>query len=231
MEVLAVSDVESNSHFIAYAAGALARGRHRAGISFSGGRVCLRICPEEEGEELRRTVEEKISEIICIGYKYAQLSSSVRPAGLTDEEREILLAALIAADFTEDKKYVLSRLRGAKEYSVDGFFCFRLRDLREKWKGVAACVPPVFTAGQLTAFMDFLLDGERGKIFLKGGEVYDSRCRRLRRAALIECGSHELDTLREIVLSCAAKVECLGTLPEREERFLRRYYAGRVGFR
>lgn len=231
MEVLAVSDVESNSHFIAYAAGALARGQHRAGISFSGGRVCLRIRPEADEEELRRTVEEKISEIVCIGYKYVQLAAAVRPFGLTEEEREILLSALIAADFSEDKRYVLSRLQGAKEYPIDGFFDFRLRDLREKWKGVSACVPPVFTPGQLAAFMEFLLDGERGKIFLKGGEVYDSRCRRLRRAALIECGSHDMDTLREIVLSCAAKVECLGALPEREKKFLRRYYAGRVGFR
>lgn len=230
MELLAVSDVESNSHFIAYAAVPLARGRHRAAISFSDGRVSLCVHPGEDVQEMRRIVEEKIAEIVCIGYKYAKLSEAVRPAGLTEEEREILLAALIAADLAEDKKYVLSRLRGAKEYSIDGLFTFRLRDLREKWKGVAACVPPVFTAGQLAAFMEFLLDGERGKIFLKGGEVYDSRCRRLSRAALIEHGGREMRTLREIVLSCASKVECLGFLPEREERFLRRYYAGRVGF-
>lgn len=229
MEHLAVSERESNSHFVAYAAGALAlAASNSARIAFGGGRVVLRA----EGEEsVRRHLEEKVAEIICIGYKYAELSASVRPAGLGGQDREILLAAIIAADFTEDKKYVLSRLRGAEEYSIDGFYSFRLRDLREKWKGVASCVPPVFTRGQLTEFMQFLLGSEHGKVFLKGEEVYDSRCRRLRRAALIEGGRSEMNTLREIVLSCAGKVECLGTLSEGKENFLRRYYAGRVGFR
>lgn len=227
MELPVISEREDNCRFIAYIAGALASpagGNMR--ISFGGGRVSLSSC----GEELRPLAEEKIAEVLCIGYKYAELAS-VAPAGLGAGDTEILRAAIIAADFAEDKRYVLSRLRGAREYPIDGFFTFRLKDLREKWKGVAACVPPVFTRGQLSEFMEFLLGTVRGKIFLKGNGVYDSRCRRLRRSALIGGGDAELDTLREIVLSCAGKVECLGAITAGEEDFLRRYYAGRVGFR
>ena len=90
-------------------------------------------------------------------------------------------------------------------------------------------LPAVFTRGRLEEVMRYLLGGSRGKVFVKEDGVYDSRCRKLRRACLI--GSDpRLDTLREIVLSGAGKVECLAPPCAAEENFLRRYYAGRVGF-
>ena len=94
MELPVISEREDNCRFIAYIAGALARpagGNMR--ISFGGGRVSLSSC----GEELRPLAEEKIAEVLCIGYKYAELAS-VAPAGLGAGDTEILRAAIIAAD-------------------------------------------------------------------------------------------------------------------------------------
>ena len=48
--------------------------------------------------------------------------------------------------------------------------------------------------------------------------------------SLIEGGRSEMNTLREIVLSGAGKVECLGALSAKHELFLLRYYAGKVDF-
>lgn len=230
MEQLILSESDGNCRYIAYIAGAVARaGDTSAEICLTGGRIALRLRAESLAA-VRGVAEEKIAEAICIGYKYALMRRDIHPAGLSAEEREILLAAIIAADFADDKKYVLARLETGGECAVDGFFRFRLQGLRKKWAGVAACVPEVFTGSQLAEFMEFLLGACRGKVFLKGGDVFDSRCRRLRRSSLIDGGKSEMNTLREIVLSCAGKVECL-TLPSaRQENFLRRYYAGRVGF-
>ena len=227
---LTVTEADGNCRYIAYIAAALAKGGAAAQIGFESGRV--RLAASGPDPVLRRLAEEKMADIVCIGYKYAVLYPLVRPAGLGAEDREILLAAVIAADLAEDRRCVLSRLRraAAEEYTLDGFYRFRLADLREKWRGVAACVPGVFTRGRLADFMDYLLGAGRGKVFLKGDAVFDARCRRLRRSSLIEGGCSEMNTLREIVLSGAGKVECLTSPSTRQENFLRRYYAGRVGF-
>ena len=68
--------------------------------------------------------------------------------------------------------------------------------------------------------MEYLLGAGRGKVFLKGDAVFDARCRRLRRSSLIEGGRSEMNTLREIVLSGAGKVECLSSPGTRQEEFL-----------
>ncbi len=233
MEKLILSEKQSHCQYIAYAAGALAKAAEGQSteIRFVSGRVELVLCGQEkEMAVLHKLAAEKIAEIICIGYKYEYFRSLIRPAGLCEEDREILLAAILAADFAEDSRYVRTRLEGIGEHSLDGFYNFRLRNLQEKWKSIAACVPGYFTESQLTEFMEYLLGASKGKVFLRGSEVYDGRCRRLRRATLIEDGKSEMGTLREIVLSGAGKVECLSALSSRQEKFLRRYYAGRVAF-
>lgn len=233
MGELVVSEREGAFRYIAYVAGALA-GSHgakaRTQVSFSGGRAVLRVLAEEREASVRALAADRIAEVYCIGYKYELLHGLICPAGLSEEERGILRTAVIAADLAADKRYVLSRLSEVREHTLDGFFRFRLRELAAKWRGIAACVPRVFTRGELAEFMEYLLGGNRGRVFLKGSEVYDARCRRLRRSSLLGDGAPETDTLREIVLSGAGKVDCLGTPGEREQLFLRRYYAGRVGF-
>lgn len=229
MEQMVFSEAEAGCRYIAYIAGALANARGVcAEICAADGRVYLRA----RGEGLaaaQKSACERAAEVLGIGYKYAALSRLVRPAGLGREEREILLAAMIAADFPPERRYILARLQTGGECAVDGVYRFRLQTLRKKWESVAACVPAVFTCGRLEEFMRYLLGGSRGKVFVKEDGVYDSRCRKLRRACLI--GSDpRLDTLREIVLSGAGKVECLAPPCAAEENFLRRYYAGRVGF-
>ena len=231
MDELFVSERESAFRYIAYVAGAFSCRRGvQTEIGFSGGRVFLRVrAGEKQLASLRRAAEDRIAEVYCVGYKYELLRRQASPAGLDAEERGILHAAIIAADLAADKRYVLSRLREVRVHTLDGFFLFRLRELAEKWKNVAACVPRLFTGGQLEEFMRCLLGGNRGRVFLKGNEVYDAHCRRLHRSTLLGESAGQ-DAAREIVLSGAGLVECLGKAGAREEDFLRRYYAGRVGF-
>ncbi len=229
MELL-VSEREERFRYIAYIAGALAalRGDVRTKIVFGGGRA--KLCAWAQGRVgacVLPLAEEKIAEIYCIGYKYEKLCAEVRPAGLDDAEQELLRAALIAADLAADLRYVRARLKEVSVHTLDGFFNFRLRELAEKWSGVAACVPRAFTRGELAEFIEYLPLGSRGRVFLKGCAVYDARCRRLQRASLLGGGA---DSLCEILLSGAAKVDCLDVPTEREQLFLRRYFAGRVGF-
>ena len=230
MEAINISDKAEHCRYISYVAGALTAFRSGdARVSFEGDRVSFTMQAESGEAALRRIAEEKIADVLCIGYKYEALEG-VRPAGLDVSEREILVSAVIAADFMQDKKYVLTKLAAIRQHCIDGFYEFRMRRLREKWQEIAACIPRAFTRDQLCAFLEYLHSSSKRRIFLKGGEVYDARCRRLRYASLLAEGKDEKTVLREIVLSGAGKVECLGSLSPAQEKFLKQYYAGRVAF-
>ncbi len=232
MQNIRVSDKQKNCRYIAYVANVL-QGKEgiQSNIAFQGDRAILQV--EASGNMaslLKYSIAEKVAEVICIGYKYDYLKQNIKIAGLNKEDIEILYASIIAADFPEERKYLVSYLEEMQEHTIDGFYNFRLCALQKKWKGVINCLPSSFSKKQLADFMEYLIGGRKGKVFLKGQKVYDSRCRRLRRADLIEEGGRELNSLREIVLSCAGKVECLTALSSKQESFLKSYYAGRVGF-
>lgn len=232
MEKMILSEKSENCRYLSYAASALAA-IPECSLCVSADADRVSISADVQGRavrEVRRILHEKIVEIICVGYKYGELRSSVRVNGLTEGERELLLTALLAADFNEDARYVRERLQGIERHSVDGFYKFRLSRLREKWLDVSACVPQRISSLQLKDFMRYLLSGGKGKVFLRGGEVYDSHCRRLRRSVLMGETSADMRPLQEIVISGADCVECIGTLRPEQESVLRRYYVGDVYF-
>ena len=235
MEIV-LSEKEENARYIAYIFTSLQPVYEACGaktsLVFGGGRIALKVCAGDRyGPYLRKFTEEKVAEVISVGYKYDVFSRALHTAGLGAGEREILLAALISADFADDRRYIFSRLRGMKTYTVDGFYLFRLGALKRKWEEVTACVPAVFTGEKLAAFMGYLLREETGeKVFVRGSELYDGRYRKLRRATLIEEGVSEMNAVREIILSGAGEVECVGAPTPCQENFLRRYFAGKVSF-
>ena len=101
---------------------------------------------------LRKFTEERVAESVAIGYKYALFQKNIRPSGLSETDREVLLCALVSADFDEDKRYVAERLKDIRVYSIDGFFNFRLQALKEKWTGIIDCIPCCFTERDLDDF-------------------------------------------------------------------------------
>lgn len=235
MEII-ISERENNARFIAYVYASLrplaeACGA-KASLAFESERTSLILEADKKYEPyLRRFTEEKISEVIAVGYKYEMFSRALNPSGIGREDAEILLAALISADFLDDRRYVFTKLKGMTEYTVDGFFRFRLTALKKKWENVIDCVPPFFTKEKLAAFMSYLLREDEGeKVFIRGAEVFDKHYRKLRRASLIEEGVSEMNGIREIILSGAGEVECVSAPPPAQENFLRRYFAGKVSF-
>ena len=233
---LIVSERESNARYIAYIYTSLMPLAEACGaksaISFDGERIALRLSAEEKYEPcLRRAAEEKLAEVVAIGYKYELFRRALHPAGLNKEEKEILLAALIAADFLDDKRYVFTRLHGDRVYTLDGFCLFRLAALKKKWEQVIDCVPVFFSPEKLAEFLRYLAREEAGgKIFVRGEEIYDGKYRRMRRATLIEEGISDMNGIREIILSGADEVECAGMPTPGQEIFFKRYYAGKVNF-
>ncbi len=175
---------------------------------------------------VRKFTEEHIADVLAVGYKYAFFDRRLPLPLLTKEQRKLLLTALVAADYREDRAYILRRVRGHTQYCIDGMFYFRLQELKGRWEEIADYIPA--DVGEISAegFLSFLAEDGDGKIFLKNGKAYDEEYRRLSRSAL----TGKEWTIGEIILSGAEEVYCFGETEEETKAFLKKYYGEKVFF-
>ncbi len=175
---------------------------------------------------VRRFLEENAADVIAVGYKYAFLEKRLCLPLLTQKEKRLLLTALVAADYKEDRSYVARRLCGYENYSLDGVFHFRLQDLKRRWEGVAEYVPTDMGASSLDGFLEFLTEDGENKLFVKDGKVYDEEYRLLSRSVL----TGEETVIGEILLGGAGRVYCFGETDKETTAFLKKYYGSKAVF-
>lgn len=192
-------------------------------------RVALTInCPECYLDIIRTEIADKIAEVIAIKYKYDYFQSAVHVAGLNSEEKEILMASLIAADLEDDKKYAFDRVKNSDEIVIDGVFNFILKPLKNKWKEVVSYIPNCFLNEQLKEFISYLIENKKKRVYIEGGRVYDSHYRRLKRSSLL--GGENVKIVREVLLSNCGEVGLCGEIPKEDEQYLREYYNDKIIF-
>ena len=175
---------------------------------------------------VRRFAEENIADVIAVGYKYAFFEKRLSLPLLDKNQKRLLFTALVAADYKDDKAYAYRRLGGNQYYSLDGVYHFRLRELQKSWAGIAEYVPADMNAVSLEGFLEFLTEDGEGKLFVKGGKVYDEEYRVLSRSAL----TGEASAVGEILLGQAERVYCFGETDEQTTRFLKKYYGPKAVF-
>ena len=184
--------------------------------------------PEYYADIVRAETADRIAEVIAVGYKYRFFKKTIKVAGLNDTEREILLASLIAADLSEDKKYAFDRLKSLSDINIDGMFNFRLKPLIKKWRDIVEYMPACFVGSQLKDFVSFLLENKKKRTYIDDQKVYDNYYRRLKRCSLL--GGEEGAIIREVLLSNCGEVEIRGSLPATDEKYLKEFYGDRVYF-
>ena len=228
VEAIKVSERSENSAHITYIYNALSEAVRKSGgseeIFFGEERAAMRIIVGEPSK-LRAQLRERIAEVIGVGYKFRYLDERLC-VSLSKREKRLLCAALIAADLEGDKAYIRRKLEKTAEYSVDGFYTFRLAPLREKWDRIIRYVPEGFSTSDLKQFCDFLVGESKNKIYLKGNTVFAENFTPLRLSRLT--GEEDLET--EIILSDAGFVYCLGEVEDSVEDFLQKFYAERAIF-
>ncbi len=190
---------------------------------------CTKIAFKTDGAYcpfVRKFTEEHITDVLAIGYKYAFFDKRLILPLLSVQERRILLTALIAADYKDDRAYILRRIRGYENYCIDGMFHFRLQNLKRRWEEIISYVPADMGEVGMEGFLGFLAEDGEGKIFLKNGKVYDEEYKRLSRSLLTGVES----ALGEILLSGAEQVYCFGEVEEGTKAFLKKYYGEKAFF-
>ena len=175
---------------------------------------------------VRKFTEEHIADIIAIGYKYAYFDKRLALPLLSKSERRVLLTALVAADYAEDRAFVVRRLRGFENYCIDGLFHFRLQELQKRWEEIIEYIPTDMGEVGMESFIGFLIEDGNGKIFIKNGKVYDEEYRALSRS-LLTGGEW---TVGEVLLSGAGQVYCFGETDEETKAFLKKYYGEKAIF-
>ncbi len=184
--------------------------------------------PAQYYDLYKAEIEDKIGDVIAIKYKNDFLKRELRTIGLTPYENEILHTAIISADFEDDKRYAMRKLRAFESFAIDGIFNFRMQALKNKWKEVSSYIPFFFTGSQLCEFVSYVIGEKKGKkVVIEGNAVYDLNFNRLKRSSLI-CNA--ADVVKEALLSSSSFVEVVRCVSLEEEEQLKRYFGRRVTF-
>ncbi|MDD6995245.1 MAG: hypothetical protein SPH68_08290 [Candidatus Borkfalkiaceae bacterium] len=198
-----------------------------AGVFCRAGRSAIEFSTEKIYEPyVRGETVSAVAEVLALFYKYRFFSRLLPLPALTKEERELLLTALVSADFSADKEYVKRRLSGLDEYRIDGVFFFRLQELKKSWERIASYVPASFSGEALFSFVKYLVSEGEGRVFLQGESAYDEDYRPLKKSSLI--GGYSAP--KEILLSSARFVYCFGGQSQDTREFLKKYYPERTFF-
>ena len=175
---------------------------------------------------VRKYAEEHIADVLAIGYKYAYFEKRLPLPALEPLERRLLITALVAADYKEDRMFIARRIRGFERYCLDGLFHFRLRDLQGRWDEIIEYIPTDMGKTAMEGFLEFVAEDGVGKVFLKSGKVYDEEYRIQTKSLLTGVES----PIGEILLSGAERVYCFGETDEETESFLKKYYREKAVF-
>lgn len=108
----------------------------KASVSEEYGQKVYKIsCDVKNVKRVKRAIVNFLLEIYCVEkkreYLYEKLDFS-----LSDENLRVLIETLVAFDRESDVKYVKRVLKLSEDFSVDGFFNFRLKELLTRWEGV-----------------------------------------------------------------------------------------------
>ena len=85
----------------------------------------------------------------------------------------------------------------------DGFYNFRIKNLRKKWEEVSAMLPKTFEKEDLTEFFSYMQAESDKKVYLDKNSLYDEHFKKLDLSTLL---SAEGDIIKEIILSNSAEI-------------------------
>lgn len=175
---------------------------------------------------VRAETENAVAEVLTLAYKYRFFEKALPYLRLKEQEKDVLLTALVSADFETDKEYLRRRIATLENYPLDGVFAFRMQDMKEGWKRTSACLSEEFDERALDSFVGWIAEEGKGRVFLLDDVLYDEEYRPMKKSVLT--GGYSAK--KEMLHSRAKYAYCFGEQSEETKAFLKRYYADRTFF-
>ena len=130
-------------------------------------------CGEDEKAALVNELKEAIGDIITVQFKQHYLLRHSRLPKGNKINYNAFIRALVAFDREWDRELVLKNLRLQNELLLDGFFNFRLKELKTKWQEVcdlasnnSGYLEYHDTFVELLTFLVKTIDGKCGEVFI-----------------------------------------------------------------
>ncbi len=156
-------------------------------------------------EIIKSEIFDKVSDVLAVYYKYKFFNERIITDCLNEREREILLTGIVSADLALDKRYTYKKLCDFNDLSIDGFYNFRMKILKEKWEEIVSFFPTNFTADELKEFITYLSKESDEEVYVDGNFAFDKSYNVLRKSELIT-KNNEIDILQEIILKLPKKI-------------------------
>lgn len=187
--------------------------------------------PDEYARLFEQIVADKIADVIAVNYKYEYFKKHIRTVGVDDLDYEMLIAAIISADLDDDKAYILNSAISPQDFSIDGFFNFRLRPLKEKWAEIVTYIPTYFNREKLYEFISYIICEKKDKLgVVCDGKVYDRRYNRMLKNFLAG-DVKEGAIAREIILCGFSEIALNSKISEIDEKYLVRFFGEKIFFK
>lgn len=175
-----------------------------------------------------RLIVDRIADIICVSYKYELFKEKIKGSGLSEEDKEILLSAVIAADLEDDKRFVKSKIRFEQECSISGIYFFQMQKLQKKWEEIASYVPDYFTPEELKEFVGYLINEKSGRrVYIDGNEAFDGRYMRLNKTDLLPRAVRNR-LVKEALLAGAGEICFLNKTEPDEKACFEKYFGDKI---
>lgn len=106
-------------------------------IEFSDGldgrRVYIRF---NDAEKAEATLTDFLIEFYCVSVKRGYLATKLRLPMISDLSKDALIHTLIAFDRDRDEESIKDELSFGENFSIDGFYNFRLRGIERRWNEI-----------------------------------------------------------------------------------------------
>lgn len=100
---------------------------------FDGRRVYIRF---DDAEKLEAALTTFLTEFYCVSAKRGYLTNKLRLPMISELSRDALIHTLIAFDRDRDEESIKDVLRLGENFSIDGFYNFRLRGIERRWNEI-----------------------------------------------------------------------------------------------
>ena len=201
-------------------------------LSINNFRIGLLLNVDEKSNVIaNEELIDKISDVIAVGYKYKFFKKNLSVGGLNQNELDLLITSLISADLKEDKRYIRSKFNQSSEVAIDGFYNFKLINLKRKWQEICSYIPEYFYKDELNDFIKYIVkDGRGRKITIIGEKVFDRFGKQLNRHKLIG-ENNQLTVLKEALLTGSDEIIIKKAPNELDLSYLKEYFADKIFFK